>query len=77
MSIPLCKLRHLRKHFHNVGIAALAVRDKAIAAILYASVDIDEISAAPVPERIQWAIAKQAVEVLRLLRFVARKKLAL
>ena len=58
----LCKLRYLRESVDNVFIAAFSVGDKAVGAVLYAVFGIVEITSAVFPQRIERAIAKQAVE---------------
>lgn len=71
------KLHHSAEMLYNIVIArAPLVRNHAVAAILNAILRIGEIAAAIFAQRIERAIAKQAVEVFQIVRFVARKKFA-
>ena len=71
-----CEFGDVLELAYDVGIALPVVRQKACAAVLDAAFRIAEIPAAFVLERIERAIAEQAVEVLGRIRFVAREVFA-
>ena len=75
-AIFLGQLHQLRIFLQNVAVAAPSVGYQTVGAILYAAVQIDEVSAAVAAQRIQRAVAEQAVEILRMLRLVAGEELA-
>ena len=59
----------------DIGVALFAVGQNAVGAVLDASGEIPEITAAPVPQSIERTIAEEAVEVLRVRLFMAGEKL--
>ena len=71
------KLHHSAEMlYYIIEARAPLVRNHAVAAILNAILRIGEIAAAIFAQRIERAIAKQAVKVFQIVRFVARKKFA-
>lgn len=72
-----CNFGDVLKFAYDVGIAFAVMRQKADAAVLDAAFRVAEVPSAFVFERIQRTVAKQAIEVLRRIGFVARKVLAL
>ena len=71
------KLHHSAEMLYYIIVAhAPLVGQHAGAAILDAAFRVAEVAAAAVLERIERAIAKQAVKVFQIVRFVARKKFA-
>ena len=50
------------------------MRNHAAAAILHAIFQPFEIAAAGAAQRVQWAVAEQAIEVFRMRRFMAREE---
>ena len=73
----LRELRYLREVLYNVIIPAAAVGFKAVGAILYAALDVAEIPAAFVAERVKRAVTEQAVEKVRIGPLVAGEVLAI
>ena len=71
------KFGELGKTCFDHDIAILPVRFKAAAAVFNAVWKINEIPAAPAAQRIERAVAKEAVEALGVLRFMAREIRAL
>ena len=78
LSLPvlLCQLHQLRVLGYDVAVAAAAMGQQAVGAVLDTVFQIPEIAAAFAAQRIQRAVAEQAVEVLRMVRLMAGKKLA-
>ena len=52
------------------------MRIQAFAAVLYAVLRVDEVATAAVTQNIQWAIAEQAVEIVRVSLCVTGKVFA-
>lgn len=67
------QLRYLNESFYDNIIATPDMREPAFAAVLYAVFKISEIASASVAQRIERTVTEQAVEVLRINRFVTRK----
>lgn len=65
-----------RELLEDIGIARPCVRYHAFAAILNAFFGKTEITAALVSQRVERAVAEQAVEVHRMFGWMAREKLA-
>lgn len=77
LSFLFGKLHHGAEMLYYIIVAhAPLVRNHAVAAILNAILRIGEIAAAIFAQRIERAVAKQAVEVFQIVRFVARKEFA-
>mgnify|MGYP004533111461 CR=1 FL=1 len=76
LSILFRQLHQLRVLGYDVAVAAAAMGQQTTGAVLDAVFQIPEIAAAFAAQRIQRAVAEQAVEVLRMVRLMAGKKLA-
>ena len=78
LSLPvlLRQLHQLRVLGYDVAVAAAAMGQQATGAVLDAVFQIPEIAAAFAAQRIQRAVAEQAVEVLRMVRLMAGEELA-
>ena len=70
------QLRNFRKPLCDLARALPPVREQAIAAILDPLISISTFSSAFLAQCIEWAITEQAVEILGMHSFMARKILA-
>ena len=74
------ELEHVHQLFvflRHIGVVVFTVRYKAVRAVLDVSVLIDEIAAAVLSERVERTVTEEAVELLRMCRFVAGELFAL
>ena len=65
MAVLLRQFRNLREFGKNIGIPTGAVGNQTVGAVLDSLICITEITAAPVSQSVQRAVAEQAVKIFR------------
>ena len=74
--VLFCQLHQFFVFTDDVGVVFRAVRHGALRAILALPCQVPEVAAAFIAQRIERTIAEQAVEAVRIVRFMAGEKLA-